>query len=118
MKRCGPRVDGDGMSRTDLLCEPPLELRGPWAGRQPARAEDLDDRLDLRLADRRTMKRDRRTGRHWFSRSSSAGTGPTMRAGTPTTTVRAGASRVTTAPAATSASRPRRRPGRIVAFAP
>ncbi len=49
---------------------------------------------------------------YWFSSSSSSGTSRTTRAGTPMSTLRAGASLVTTAPAAMKASSPISMPGR------
>ncbi len=56
--------------------------------------------------------------RHWFSSSSSSATGRRTRAGLPTTSIRAGTSFVTTAPAPTNASSPISTAGQRIAPPP
>ena len=56
--------DGEHVLRLEVLGHPLLEQRRPRAGRQPAGAERLGDRLDLLLADRRRLEAE------WSSRAS------------------------------------------------
>src|SRR5215469_5688762 len=58
------------------------------------------------------------TTAYWFSSNCSGGTSRQTFAGAPSTTLRAGTSRVTIDPAATNASSPSVRPGRTVTLAP
>ena len=48
--------DRERVLRADILGEPPLELRRPRPGRQPARPERLGDSLDLLVPDRRGLE--------------------------------------------------------------
>ena len=60
MEGGGARGERDGVPGADVVGEARLELGCPRAGRDPARAQRLDDRLDLLVADRGRLKAEQR----------------------------------------------------------
>ena len=60
VQRVGARGRGDGVRRAGVLREALLELGDPRAGRQPARLERRDDRVDLGSADDRRRELEQR----------------------------------------------------------
>ncbi len=56
MQGCGARRDGEGVSCSSVGREPSLELLRTGPRREPARAQDVRDGIDLLVADRGRLK--------------------------------------------------------------